>query len=1455
MKKLFSFTLLMCLLVSAVFLQAQNTKIEKIQKGYGSQILGAGSNAQGYEFIVAFPQNEIASFTSPIDALFIFVSSAKPTVVEMQNPVTNSTIFKKRITKPYGVISFRTPTELNMSRDEIRIPYETPQSGKAYRIISSSSPISVYCFNTKDLTSDGYMAIPVAAWGTDYIHACYYDNNEGTNDQGFPYFGSGFVILASENNTTVNIELKGKGGEYSTTTSGKKIGDKWSVTLNRGQVYVVRGMGNQDGTFDLTGSRIKSDKPIGLLSYHQRADLPALISSSRDHLIEMIPPVQSWGKTYASVQYARPPYKGDMMRIVAAENMTSYEVEMYDEKTGQLIERRDGTLKRSGDFVEISEVLGAPGPNTFGVRGLSIVKANKPILVLQYSYSSGWDGNNNYDPFMIVNTSVEQFTNLTIFQTPSGQFNDNWFAIIAIGDPDDPIRNKQLIESITIDNKPIYQTVPQFKSNNIPGTNLFWARLKVGAGSHVVRGDTPFGGYVYGFTNVDSYGWPAAMQFKITDVVDTLEPEVYIDGYCGSYTVRFTELRNGKEGDDPLQQDLGVSDQPTLLTGSYNFKDPIFPKPFTPYPPNYDFTFNLEVNDLSEDALAIVSIMDRAGNEAIHKIEYFADKLASNPALLAFETVRVGSSKELNYIIQNKGKNNVSIKSIKLYRGQYYSLVDLPELPTVIAKNSQLPIKVRYSPINESPNTFNLDIDSIIVETECLRFSFPMTGRGVLPKINVTDWDAGTVLVGDRKCNTVGITIRNTGSQDLVIDGFNWNPGNLVFTIEPPVEPEFPVTIPPGGSVLFRTVCFTPTENGQYTAQIDFISNAASGKYWSNIKGSSIKPGPMITNFNWGARRVMDDAVPMRNAYDGYVEIYNIGTASLKFLRAEIDEQDNDGSYEVIGYEPDFISTGQTQIEIWPENDPDPNKVKRVRALLRFKPTKENVPTNVKIYPIFSSSDNVPRGSIYGILEGSAYLPKIEAIGYEFTPPAEIGNQHPDQGKIVIRSTSTTADLFIKEIRIRPITPNADKDFTFGAPLPTNFTLKQGEALEIPVTFTPTRTLLRQIDLDIVNDAFKAYDSIQTTTISVIGNGYDQSFEVTNVDFQRRTRCDEPILTFDVRNTGTTNPFQITNISVEDNYSDIFEVLGFTPGDQVQPQDAKTYNLRFKPTARPGQIHNNGNKIKVKLIVETTIGTYEAEVQAMSVWSQVELSMPRIDQMTAGMTTTDKYKEFPVSIKLAQDNGHLGTWPEVKITEFTVEIKYNPKWMKYNGSVTPGDVLSNWVLTAKEVIHSENSASLFVHGKGGLPISKDGKLFNPNFLILLSDSSSFTPTFGSITFHDRDNCVSAINVPGRISLQHCVQDLRNVIINKNQFKMLPINPNPVSGGSVNLNFSVGLDNVYTRIEIVNSQGEVVRVLQDGEMRAGDYTATIITSELGSGIYFINMTSGPFSAREKLVIVK
>jgi hypothetical protein len=118
----------------------------------------------------------------------------------------------------------------------------------------------------------------------------------------------------------------------------------------------------------------------------------------------------------------------------------------------------------------------------------------------------------------------------------------------------------------------------------------------------------------------------------------------------------------------------------------------------------------------------------------------------------------------------------------------------------------------------------------------------------------------------------------------------------------------------------------------------------------------------------------------------------------------------------------------------------------------------------------------------------------------------------------------------------------------------------------------------------------------------------------------------------------------------------------------------------------------------------------------MCVLSKVELSLPRIDQMTAGMTTTDKYKEFPVSIKLVPDAGHMGTWPEVQITEFTIEIKYNPKWMKYNGSVTPGEVLKNWVLTANEVLHSETICFVVCSRKGWIANRQGWKTFQSKLL-------------------------------------------------------------------------------------------------------------------------------------------
>ncbi len=1407
--------------------------------------LTLSASSQGYEFYVAIPPNENSTNSWMPELLAIYIASTKPTNITVEYGSAHSIIKTARINVPFGVIALTNITgELAFKTHEVRIPETVTNQG--FRIRSSDNPVSVYVMNSKNTTSDGYMAIPTSSWGTDYIHCAYYDKQEGTDAQmGIQFFGSGFLIVGGHNNTTVNIDLRGVGGEFSTTTSGRRIGDKWTITINAGQTYIVQGKADTRGMFDLTGSRIKSDKPIGLISYHQRTDLPALIGSSRDHMSEMLPPVQAWGKRYASIEYKRN-NKGDKFRVVASEPNTRYSVVWYDMVNDKELGRRSGILRRDGDFMEVSEILQNPGPNLQSVRGVSVFEADKPILVMQYSYSSAWDGHNNFDPFMIVVSAVEQFTRQTVFQTPDREFNDNNFNLIAVGDTSDQERNIKLLQSIKLDGQPFWMMDPSFTANKIPGTNLFWGRTKVAVGPHYIVGDTPFGGYIYGFTSVDSYGWPAAMAINKLSELDTLPPVLEINGKCGEYEVRFTEFRNGDADDDPRQVDQGVSERPTLLDISYNFIEPIFADGFQSYPPNHDKTFKLIVDDLRKDAWAVFAITDLAGNVAVDSIFYSADNISMDPDLLNFGNVKVNDTKELEALIKNNGNSNVNIVSIALKTGTVYKILN-PE-PVTIPVNDEHALTVQYTPTKEGLQPTNIDVDSIIVITDCLRFAFPLNGRGVIAKIDVADWDAGTVVVGEKKLRTEGIRIANIGTEDLFITEMQWTETSPAFYIENQ-NVTFPITLRAGGQPLLLTlVVFEPPVEDEFSARLTFISNAEQGKDYSQLTGRSIKPGPYITDFDWLERRVYEignDDVH----YEGFVTVSNKGTAPLRLTSVELEngtQLSNDGSYKIVSTTPS-LQNPNGFIDIFPETETDPQRAKEVRINLRFKPTSEDNEKQTRVIPVFAAKDNINKGDVYGVIEGIGILPKIEVVGYEFPNITEVGSTHVGNGTVTISSTSSTADLHIDRINVTGHTG----DFRFITPLPNNITLARGEKIELEVEFTPTRVGKREIQLEIVNDGFRAPNPVQSTFTTVSGVGFFNSFEVTDHNFGRHTRCDVPTSFFFIRNTGISDALIIENIEVEDDYKDIFTIVNFVADEAVQPQDEKAVEVRFTPANRPGEIRN----ASAQVAIVTNLGTQYATIQGNSVTTRMSLTQPNIDKMVAGMTTTNQYKKFPVMLSLSRNADNTGDYNDAKITSFEVEIKYNPLWLKYNGNVTAGEILNGWTLTGVETIHSETSATLTIYGTGGAMIAADGELFNPNFLIMLSEEKNMTPTFGKISFGERDICVNSINTPGSISVEHCVQDLRIVEINRNVFNLAPIHPNPVSAESVNIQFSVGLDNAFTRIEVINSNGEVVRTLQDGMLSAGNYQARLLTGELGSGVYFINMVSGPFSTKEKIVIVK
>lgn len=1388
------------------------------------------NSAQGKDFWIAIPPNE--DDKQPIGntyeiALEIYVTSTKNCDVTMEIPGVDQKVTKK--VTAYNITTF---TSL---KNDLTFGMEVRESEKILIDkgihVYATQPVSVYVLCHRNVSADGYLAIPISACGTDYIHLAYYDFHEDM--YGGEFRGGGFLITAAENNTRVNIQLKGVGGAVSKTWGDHKIGDQWSINMNRGEVYCVMGSGATRGQFDLSGSRVTSNKPIGFISFHKRTLIPSFdLYNGRNMLCEMMPPVTAWGKKYATVEFKRKG-RGDFFRIIASQDNTNFNVKWYELGTGRLVSQRSQLLKKSGDFAEYEEVFVPQStPNTMeSIKGTSVWEADKPVCVMQYSYSTDWDNAPEFDPFMILVVPVEQFIPSTVFQTPDqgAGFLTNHFNIIAVGDTNDPAQTK--LQTIKIDGKPVWQLEPQFLFNRIPTTNLYWAKLNVSTGAHRVTGDTKFGGYIYGFGSADGYGWPAAMAFNKVDETDTLPPELYKTGDCGDYDLRTTEFRNGKVGDDPRQVDQGVQSI-ELVEGSYNYNLVMIDSLIT-YPPMYEVRFALKLIDRTQKGYALLAILDRAGNFTLDSVFYNPAGFTVTPNPIAFGNVRLKTTKSQTIKLTNSSDSVIQVKQISLLKGTYYKIVSGGAPPEFnILPGETHDVVIEYTPLVEGITPDQKDFDSLLVQTRCIPFKWQIEGRGVIPKILVEDHNFGSVVVNKKACKETqtgtGLKIQNVGSDTLKI--FNIKNFAAPFELSTPFTPALPIIIPPGApEVYLVSVCFAPTATGPFTQDILFESNAEGVDSIANLKGLGIIPGPYVTSKNWYERRVKtvnDSVVFIRNSGTSKVTItgINLGTASSDFI--------------ITGAVP--MPSQTNPVDLIPQDST--NGVNEIVVNVRFVPQAEGTFTN-KVVPEFDPGEGIPAGTVFGNLDGVGILPKIEVTGYDFQPTILVGTKHPTQGNVTIKSTSTSADLWVEEIRWKN---PGQTIFNWVSAPPSKFSIPRGTQIQLPVEYNCTAVGDQLEIVEVVNDASEGPDPNPRviTPADVIGHGYDKGLVVDSLNFGTHYLCDQPTMQFHITNTGTTSAATVYSLVLVSGDAAAFELVSTTPLT-VGPGATYNFDVKFKPYKRTPLTYT-----AVYRVLSSVDSNQYVLLQGASDSMMYRVSLKKF-------ATTDKLQpgkdlQLDVSAELTK-----GAWTDAKITSFHMEITYNKEWMIYSKSIDRGEILDNsWNLTAKEEVLGNGLKRLSIDGNGTTPIAANGILVKPHFMLLLFESYEFVPWVDTVSMSlgSRDACINRTSIPGYVVTDICVKNIRNILTTSTDYALYDIDPNPVSGGTISVNYSVGLKGM-TKIDIINSMGEVIQNVMNSEKGIGVYKADIDISTIASGNYFVRMQSGPFINVKQLIIAK
>ncbi len=388
---------------------------------------------------------------------------------------------------PQSVKVIKLPWDFNLKADQ------DPQAsikvdGGAYRL-RSDQPVTVYQYNPieyeigqfdNSFTNDASLLLPVNVWSGDYVVAA--RNTWDAVDFGIIVPGF-YAVTASEDGTTVDLQPS-ETGKLVKAGGGVQADGTGQIMLDRGDVLEVFSatIGGNPSAADVTGTRVKADKPIQVIGGHICTFVP-FDTGYCDHLEESIFPYETLAKQYIVTPPLIPTGgnvpKAQMVRIVATEDDTNL---TYDPP-----QPAPANIAKAGAYIELDQT-------TADFQ----VSSDKKIIIAQTMLGQDAGGDSG-DPAMALTVATEQFRKTYLFHAPIN-YETNYLNVVA------PMDAK-----VTLDGAPI----AGFKA--IGATKFGVARIKLANnvdGNHDVKSDKPVGISVYGYGQYTSYWYPGGLDLE-----------------------------------------------------------------------------------------------------------------------------------------------------------------------------------------------------------------------------------------------------------------------------------------------------------------------------------------------------------------------------------------------------------------------------------------------------------------------------------------------------------------------------------------------------------------------------------------------------------------------------------------------------------------------------------------------------------------------------------------------------------------------------------------------------------------------------------------------------------------------------------------------------------------------------------------------------------------------------
>lgn len=942
---------------------------------------------------------------------------------------------------------------------------------------------------------------------------------------------------------------------------------------------------------------------------------------------------------------------------------------------------------------------------------------------------------------------------------------------------------------------------------------------------------------------------PTVSVLSQIDTVDILPPRVIINSGCGEFAVAVTDNRSFQLNADTFNLDAGISNEPIFFTTrSTNISGITLNPDFEHGKKNKQFSFRMTVEDKYKEAFGLFAVYDDAepSNSTFDSVRYVPELLELAPAFLGFGNVFIGKSAQLEARVSNISDFPIDIKKISLKFGTVFSIISIEPDKRLLQPKESIRIRIEYNP-SDDLETADYDVDSLFVETSCLHFSVSMFGIGVKPSIQVDDIDFGAIPIGSKSCNDVlpyapGVRIYNQGTGQLMIGGFippkADGPYYVLETMNPPIKG---MTILPKSEVHFTTICFEPTQPGEFFDEVAFMSNASGPDSIYKLRGIAYYPGVHFQDVNFGALRVGD-------TLEKFIVIRNDGDLPIDLTNVLLDKSTIE--YRILSQKVPNFPTFDKPVRIFPKGTSETGKITELIIPVQYTPVNEGY-TEMRVNLEVSVQGNKSI-AMFNYVRGYAYLPKIFAKGYEFSERTLVNNVNPDTGFVYIRSFSETADLKIRKIIIEKTNLPGINDFIFLESLPNDIVLSRNTDLRLPVIFRPEGAGKRSVKVIIYHDAYSGKSDplrFDTTVVYLHGEGYNKVLAFDNLLFDDVIHCMESSAKLTLRNISADKEAFLMDMRIISGDAGSFKVdVSKIIDDFVILQPGESFDIDV--TFHPDVYYKNYFEILVRVFAD--VDTATAIVKASTKKYSMEVKLDTLNNVVPGMLTLlrDRMplnREFPISV-LSDDLAELG------IRKFEINLKFGKNDLKYFNQVERGVGIIDWHTLDAELLQFDDEHNLLrIWGEGETDLTYGENVIKPGFIVMLGDSGTIDIDILDATFFFADSCAIYKFYPGQMNMSYCGSEIRNIIIASHFYDLWTEQIVSRTKGDASLKYTIAIE-AHTEIIIYNSAGELVEVVDDKVLKQGSYIHQIDLTNYSGGMYFVTMKSGPFLATRKFFVV-